>query len=318
MKKILITGAAGFIGHYLVKEFISDYKVVCMIRSTESNLDRLSDVLNDVEIIYHDIKNTCDHLVDSLKDVEVILHAGGNPSSEDSINNPMLVITDNVLGTANLLELARKLPIKRFVYYSAGEIFGPVKDGSDSKENDAYNSISPYAASKASGEELCTAYSHTFKVPTSILHLINTFGQKSQSKRFPVITIKKLLNNEVLDIHTGGDNNSVGGRRWFHAADVALHTRFILDNQQLVTEKWNSAGHDFINNLDFAMMISDILGKKLNYNLVPMQRAGHNPFISIDPYKIYNRGWKPQISTQDRLIDTVKWYEQNKEWLTKG
>ena len=125
-----------------------------------------------------------------------------------------------------------------------------------------------------------------------------------------------MLNDEILDIHMGA-NNSIGGRRWFHAADVALHTRFILDNQTLITEKWNSAGNEFINNLDFAKMISTILGKQLNYKLVPIQRAGHDPFISIDPFKIYQRGWKQVISTKDRLADTVNWYRKNQEWLTK-
>jgi len=316
MKKILITGAAGFIGHYLVKEFMSDYTVVCMVRSKNSNLDRLDDVLNDIEIIYHDVKEPCNHLIDSLKDVEIILHAAGNPSSEHGTSDPVSMLHDNVIGTANLLELARKLSLKRFVYYSAGEIFGPVKENMESKDDDAYNSITPYAASKAAGEELCAAYSNSFQVPTSILHLMNTFGPRSQSNRFPVIAINKILNDEILDIHVG-DDNSISGRRWFHAADVALHTRFILDNQTLITEKWNSAGSEFISNLNFATMISDILGKELKYKLTPNQRLGHSPFISIDPSKIYMRGWKQRISNQARLIDTVNWYKQNQEWLTK-
>jgi dTDP-glucose 4,6-dehydratase len=315
MKKVLITGGAGFIGHYLVKEFLKDHTVVCIIRPGSKNLDRLVEVKDKIEIIYHDIKNSYDSIVDQLKDVKVILHAGANPSSESSILDPVSVVMDNVVGTIHLLELSRKLDIERFVYFGAGESFGPIKPGTDSGENDAYNSVSPYAASKAGGEELCISYAHTFGIPVSVIHLTNTFGQRSQSKRFPVIAIKKILDDDTLELHID-ENNLIGGRRWIHAEDVALHTRFLLNNQKHLYEKWNTTGNKFISNLEFAENIASILRKKLKYKLVPIQRQGHNTYFSMTPEKFYRLGWKEDINIYDRLTETVNWYKENTKWLT--
>ena len=313
MKKLLITGGTGFIGHYLVKEFINDYNIVCIVRPNTKNLVRISEYLNNIQIIEHDIRFPLTDIEDQLLDVSVILHAGGNPSAADSLSNPIMSVNENVLGTVHLLELARKLKLERFVYYSSGEVFGPIAIGADSQEYDAYNRNSPYAASKAAGEELCLAYSKSFNIPVSIFHINNTFGPKCQSNRLPVIIIKKILNDEILDIHVG--NNIIGGRRWFYAGDVASHTNFVLKNQNQLSEKWNSAGAKFINNLDFALAISNIIGKELKYKLIPVDRPGHDLCFSINPSKFYKLGWKEPKSFEERLKESVSWYLNNKDWL---
>jgi len=314
MKNMLITGATGFIGHYLVKEFVNDYRITCLIRPGSKNLERLADVYHYVKFVQHDIRTDYNSKLKDLEDIDVILHAGGNPGSTDSIENPVGVVIDNVVGTTHLLELARTVGVDRFVYYGAGEVFGPIAQGTDSKEDDPYNTVSPYAASKIGGEELCVAYAHTYGVPVSITHLTNTFGPRSQPNRFPVIAIRKILNNEPLTLYTGPDG-SISGRRWFHAADVASQTRFILENQTVICEKWNSAGPKYITNLEMAEMIAIELGKELNYQLEPISRAGHNPYFSITPDKLYSRGWMPMLSTEARLKDTINWYKENQQWL---
>ena len=111
MKTILITGGTGFIGQFLVREFLTDHKIICLIRPNTKNLDRLEDVKDQIKFIEHDIRQDYSDLVDQLKDVSVILHAGANPSSQASIYDPVSVVLDNVLGTTLLLELARKLTI---------------------------------------------------------------------------------------------------------------------------------------------------------------------------------------------------------------
>jgi dTDP-glucose 4,6-dehydratase len=215
-----------------------------------------------------------------------------------------------------LLEHARHTGVDRFVYYSSGEVYGPVPIGQDSQTTDAYNSNSPYAASKAAGEELCLAYANSFDVPTSIIHINNTFGPRCQSNRLPVIIIRKLLNNETLDIHVG-PSELIGGRRWFYAGDVASHTRFILETQTTRCEKWNSAGDKFINNLEFAQQIAQIMGRELSYQLVPVDRPGHDLCFSVDPGQLYTLGWQAPKSYKERLTETVNWYINNPEWLTR-
>ena len=306
MKTVLITGANGFVGHYLVKEFLPDHRVICMVRPGTVNMDRLQDVIDNVEIVEHDIKNPC---VD-LPAVDIILHAGANPSAADSLNNPTASVMDNVLGTLNLLEYARRVGVERFVYYSSGEVYGPVPIGHDSQVTDAYNSNSPYAASKAAGEELCLAYANSFGVPVSVIHINNTFGPRCQPNRLPVIVINKIINNQTLDLQVGA-NNTIGGRRWFYAGDVASHTRFILNKQTARCEKWNSAGPKFIDNLEFAKLIAQLMGKELKYQLVPIDRPGHDLCFSVDPSKLYDLGWREPVSFEQRLLQTVNWYLEN-------
>lgn len=313
MKKMLITGGAGFIGHYLVKKFVKDYKVICVIRK-ETDLSRLTEIADDIEFVVHDIKESYDHLVDRLRDVEYILHAGANPSSESSIKSPISVVYDNVLGTVQLLELSRKLNVKRFVYYSAAEVFGPITPGTDSKEDDRYWSNSPYAASKAGGEEMCLAYSNTYGIPISVIHITNTFGPKCQKNRYPVIATRKILNQEVIDIHIGNDG-AVGGRRWFYAGDVADHTEFVLHHQKSKCEKWNSAGESFIDNLEFAKIIGRSLGIDPKINFVPIDRPGHDSYFSVTPQKLFDHGYINNKTTEQKLIETTIWYNENRQWL---
>ena len=312
MKTVLITGANGFIGHYLAEEFVRDHRVICVVRPGTTNMDRLQHLIDSVEIIEHDIKNPCL----GLPAADIILHAGANPSAADSLINPTASIMDNVLGTLNLLEHARHTGTDRFVYYSSGEVYGPVAIGQDSQITDAYNSNSPYAAGKAAGEELCLAYANSFDVPVSVIHINNTFGPRCQSNRLPVIIQRKLLFNECLDIHVG-PSGLIGGRRWFYAGDVASHTRFILHAQTSHCEKWNSAGHKFINNLEFAQHIAQIMERELQYSLVPVDRPGQDLCFSVDPGKLYQQGWQAPASFEQRLTETVKWYQDNPKWLTR-
>lgn len=313
MKQMLITGGAGFIGHYLVKKFIDDFKIFCVVRK-ETDLIRLQNISNKITFITHDIKESYDYLFDQLKDVQYILHAGANPSSESSIKSPVSVVYDNVLATVQLLEFSKKLNLERFVYYSAAEVFGPVAFNVDSHENDPYRCNSPYAASKAGGEEMCVAYSNTFGIPVSIIHITNTFGPRCQKNRYPVIVTKKIINNEVLNIHTDA-SGTVGGRRWFFAGDVADHTEFILRYQKLTCEKWNSAGERFISNLEFADIVSSTLRLKLNVNFIPIDRPGHDLFFSVSPSKLFNSGYKNLKTTVEKLEETTLWYKQNNAWL---
>jgi dTDP-D-glucose 4,6-dehydratase len=129
--------------------------------------------------------------------------------------------------------------------------------------------------------------------------------------------INKLLNNEKIKIHVG-PTNKIGGRRWFYAGNVASHTRFIINNQKTFCEKWNSAGKEFIDNLTFSKMISKILGKELDFELIPVDRPGHDLCFSVDPSKLYDLGWEEKVSTYERLEETINWYLKNPNWLNRN
>ena len=314
MKSVLITGATGFIGSYLVQEFVKDHKVICLVRPGTLTLNRISEFLDDVLVVEHDIQSDLQTVSDIIGPVDIVLHAAGNPSALDSIVNPIAVIKDNVIGTANLLEFARSHSVERFVYYSSGEVFGPVAIGQDSQAEDVYNCNSPYSASKAAGEEISLSYAKAFNLPVSIVHINNTFGPKCQVNRLPTVIINNILNGTELVIHTD-ELGTISGRRWFHAEDVALHTRFILTHQISNCEKWNSAGYKFINNLDFAQLFASALGTELKYRLEPIADPSHKLCFSIDPGKFYNLGYIDPFSIEQRVSQTVAWYRKNPDWL---
>ncbi len=319
MKKMLITGATGFIGHHLVEEFIKDFHIICLIRPGTKNLERLYSWYDKITIIDHDIRNKINvEKHTSLSNVDIVLHAGGNPSSAFSLNDPVTVVYDNVVGTINLLEFARAAGVSNFVYYGAAESFGPNKTfKTPFSEDDSYNSISPYGASKASGAEFCSAYSKFYEMTVSIINIANTFGERSQSNRLPVVIIKNILNKQTTKLVT--HNGVVGGRNWFHAADVALHTRFILDNQKTKFEKWNSSGNFFRPNLSLALDIAEIMDSTFLYELVEGDSKHQTSMLinSISSSKLYEYGYEDKISYTDRLIQTVNWYKMNPLWLER-
>lgn len=314
MDKILITGGSGFLGHYLVEEFIKDHDVICLLRPDSKNLIRLSPYMDRIKVIYHDITQPASHLIKHLKDVSLVLHAAGNPSSEESTKNPSAAIRENILGTTYILDLCKEMNLERFFFYSAGEVYGPVQNNYDSTESDKHNILTMYAGTKSAADSLCLAYHHTFGIPISIMHVSNTFGERCQSNRFPVIAIRKLLNGDAVQIHKDAAG-SIGGRRWIHAQDVALQTRFILNVQKTKCENWNSAGLEYYSNVEFSEMIANAMNVDFKYEFIQNDRIGHAPRFSCSPSKLIRHGWEEPINIQQRIQTTVDWYLKNKNWL---
>ena len=311
---MLITGAAGFIGHNLVKEFVDDYDVICLVRP-DGMVHRLNEFKDKIKIVYKDISNLNLDIDFIDEDIDVILHAAGNPSSASSFGDRLGVVYDNVLGTVNLLEYAKRKDVPRFVFYGAAESYGCLRNTAE-PIGVPYDCYSPYAASKASGEEFCSAYSKSFGIKISIIHIANTFGERCQKSRFPVVAMKQIMNNQPVQLVA--TDGHIGGRRWLHAHDVALHTRFILDNQTEDFEKWNSAGREYMSNLVFAVQLAKVIGKDLEYNIISAHPESHTAqliFNSIDPDKLYFCGYQEKFTFEERLSQTVEWYKMNPSWL---
>lgn len=305
---MLITGAAGFIGHFLVKEFCDDYDVIALVRPN-GNIERLEEFKDKIKIVYKDIV-TIDLDVDFIDDdIDIILHAAGNPSSASSFGNRTSVVYDNVLGTVNLLEYAKRKDVPRFVYYGAAESYGRLRNTAE-PIGVPYDCYSPYAASKAAGEEFCSAYSKSFGIKISIVHIANTFGERCQHSRFPIVAMKNIMNNQPVQLVA--TDGHIGGRRWLHAHDVALHTRFILDTQTEDFEKWNSAGREYMSNLVFAVQLAKVMNKDLEYNIVSVHPNSHTAqliFNSIDPDKLYFCGYEEKFTFEQRLSQMWEWYK---------
>ena len=181
MKRVLITGGAGFIAHHLIYYLIknTNWEIVSLDRLDYSgNLNRLDDIISNLKevdkkrlkIVFHDLKSEINPWIKKeIGDINVILHLAAGSHVDRSIEYPLEFVMDNVLGTANILEYARLINnsknLERFIYFSTDEIFGPAPNGIDYKENDRYNSTNPYSATKAGGEELAVAYENTYGLP---------------------------------------------------------------------------------------------------------------------------------------------------------
>lgn len=337
--KLLLTGGAGFIGHHFIEYILAntDFNIITLDRLDYSgNLNRLHEVIsslhdkekNRVKIIFHDLKaelNT--QISQSVGDVEYIIHMAAGSHVDRSIANPMDFVLDNVVGTANILNYARSCDhLKRFIYFSTDEIFGPAPQGIKYKENDRYNSTNPYSASKAGGEELVVAYENTYGLPCYITHTMNVFGERQHPEKYIPMCIKKIRDKNKITIHSNKEKTIPGSRHYIHAKDVADAVLFLMnyDESKLnindfggaKCQKFNIVGTEEINNLQLAQMIAEFQNKELIYEMVDFHtsRPGHDLRYALDGTKMKQMGWSPK-PVKERLLNVVNWTLSNNRWL---
>jgi dTDP-glucose 4,6-dehydratase len=339
-KKILITGGAGFIGHQAVEKFLklTDYSILIMDRlSYAGDLNRINDIISEVgdqsrsriEFVYHDLKAPLsDELLKKLDGTNIVLHIGASSHVTRSVENPSIFIQDNVVGTFNLLEAARKLDsLELFYYFSTDEVFGPSDEDVKFKEWDRYNSKNPYSATKAAGEELTIAYSNTYSIPSLITHCCNVYGQRQNNEKFIPNTIKKILSKEKIIVHTD-ENNVPGSRYYIHNEDLAESIVFLTTNHEEVRSesikqyqkepaKINITGDSLITNLEVVEMIGNDLKMKFEYELENKDslRPGHDIKYGLDNTLIKSINGHHDREFKMGISDVVNWYLKNKNWL---
>jgi dTDP-glucose 4,6-dehydratase len=339
MKTILLTGGAGFIAHHVVEYLLNktDLNIITLDRLDYSgNLNRLNEVVSAapeserrrVKTVFHDLKAELNpQIVATIGKVDQIVHLAAGSHVDRSIDFPMEFILDNVVGTANILEFARKCDnLERFIYFSTDEVFGPAPHGVKYKENDRYNSTNPYSASKAGGEELVVAYENTYQLPCYISHTMNVFGERQHPEKYIPMCIKRSRDGEVVTVHSNAAKTQAGSRHYIHAGDVADAMWFLLnyDSSKLVADdfggakchKFNIVGATEMDNLELGQFIAKCQGKELNYEMVDFhsQRPGHDLRYALDGNKMKAMGWEPQ-PVEDRLKQTVEWTLENERWL---
>jgi len=338
MTTALITGGAGFIAHHLISRILkqTDWNIVTLDRLDYSgNLNRLNDILihdcteeerKRVRVVFHDLKAELNPLVrKEIGKVDFILHLAAGSHVDRSIEYPMEFVLDNVVGTCNILEFARSQDsLKRFLYFSTDEVFGPAPDGIKYKENDRYNSTNPYSATKAGGEELAVAYENTYGLPVYITHTMNVFGERQHPEKYIPMCIRKVRDGNVVTIHSDVTKTIPGSRHYIHADDVADAVLFLASKKFIETTyggakcpKFNIVGSEELNNLELAQIIAEAQGKELNYELVDFHssRPGHDLRYALDGDKMKELGWEPAKSVRERIAEVTQWTLQNDRWL---
>lgn len=327
--RILVTGGAGFIGHHFVEHLLKntgwDVVVVDRLNYASSGFDRLRDV--DVFDDKRARAFTADFtqplgegLAKEIGQVDYIVHMGAETHVDRSIENPEPFVMANVVGTMRMLDFARtQNNLKRFVYFSTDEVFGPAPQGVDYKEWDRYNSGNPYAAAKAGGEELALAYANTYRVPVIITHTMNAFGERQHPEKFIPKVITKVLAGEMVTIHADQKREKAGSRFWIHARNIAAAVLFLLEKSEF-RDKYNIVGEREVDNLSMARYVANALGKELKYELVDFHssRPGHDLRYALDGTKMKDMGWEVPKTFEDSLAKTVGWYflkPERMRWL---
>lgn len=337
MKRVLVTGGAGFIAHHLVSQILktTDWEIVTLDRLDFSgNLNRLHDILQDfsekdksrVRVVFHDLKAAINPLIASdIGKVDYILHLAAGSHVDRSIEYPLEFVMDNVVATCNILDFARNLDhLERFVYFSTDEVFGPAPNGIKYEENDRYNSTNPYSASKAGGEELAVAFENTYKLPVYITHTMNVFGQRQHPEKYIPMCIRKIRDGESITIHSDPTKTIPGSRHYIHAEDVSDALLFLL-NQPTISEKnwgdakcpkFNIVGAEELNNLELAQIIANAQGKELKYQMIDFHsaRPGHDLRYALSGEKMKKMGWVPQ-DIRSRIAEVVSWTLANERWI---
>jgi dTDP-glucose 4,6-dehydratase len=326
-KNIVITGGCGFIGHHFT-EFIhknTDWNIIILDKLTyaSAGLDRFrSNLLIDSSRVKIFTVDLCNELTIGLKkeigvNINYIVHMAAETHVDNSIKEPLYVINNNIKSTINLLEWARTLNnLEVFFYFSTDEVFGPALGDTLFKEWDRHKPTNPYSASKSAAENICIAYENTYKLPLMVVNVMNAFGERQHVEKFIPLCIKKILNDELVCIHSYPDKLTSGTRFYIHSQNIASAVHFLINNGT-IGEKYNISGEKEVSNLELAQLIAKIMNKELKYELIDFHssRPGHDLRYGLDGNKLYNLGWKPKFNFEESLEKCVKWTLNNLVWL---
>ena len=332
MKKILITGGAGFIGSHVVRLFLKkypNYEVVNLDKLTYAgNLENLKDIESNPNYTFSkgDIVNEV-FVANLFKEhkFDGVVHLAAESHVDRSISNPTEFIKTNVMGTINLLNAARnswgnEFENKVFYHISTDEVYGSLGKEGFFVEETPYDPRSPYSSSKASSDHLVRAYFHTYGMPVKISNCSNNYGSHQFPEKLIPLMIHNIKLNKPLPVYGEGLNI----RDWLWVNDHARAIDVIFHNGKL-GETYNIGGNNEWTNIDLVKLLCRTMDKKLDRaegeseKLITYvtDRAGHDMRYAIDASKIKRElGWEPSITFEVGLEQTVEWYLNNEEWLT--
>lgn len=331
MKKILITGGAGFIGSHVVKYFVQkypDYRIYTLDKLTYAgNLENLNSIesASNHQFIKADIVDL-DFLQSffSVEGISDVIHLAAESHVDRSIQDPSAFIKTNVLGTMNLLLASRaqwkdQAEAHRFYHISTDEVYGSLGDKGFFTESTSYDPRSPYSASKASSDHLVRAFFHTYHFPALISNCSNNYGPFQFPEKLIPLVINNIVNQKELPVYGKGLNV----RDWLWVGDHVQAIDLIF-HQGKIGETYNIGGNSEKSNIELVELICELMDQKLNRpsdsskNLIRFvkDRPGHDLRYAIDASKIKNElGWEPSVKLRDGLSITIDWYLDNKEWL---
>jgi len=318
MKKLLVTGGAGFIGSCFVRMLLSEHRDVFVVDIDKltyaGNLENLGEYLKHPhhKFIRGDI---CDGaLVEKIIDehkIEAIINFAAESHVDRSILSPKIFIETNISGTLTLLEAARDHNLKRFVQVSTDEVYGSLGPEGKFTEDTRLCPSSPYSASKAAADHLVKAFGHTWGLKYNITRCSNNYGPYQFPEKMIPLMINNALNDKELPVY--GDGLYV--RDWLYVYDHCTAVWKVL-TESAPGEIYNIGGCNEKTNLEVVGMILQRLGKPESLIKHVTDRPGHDRRYATDSTKIIKQlNWQPTVSFEEGLEKTIDWYLQNSRWL---
>jgi dTDP-glucose 4,6-dehydratase len=318
MKRLLVTGGAGFIGSNFITHMLNKYKSDIHITNLDlltyaGNLDNLVDIdhMNNYQFVYGDITDAS--LVNRVMKEEritAVIHFAAESHVDRSIAHPSAFFHTNVLGTLMLLEAARMCEIERFIHISTDEVYGALGPKGSFSEQTALAPNSPYSASKASSDMAVRAFYYTYGLSALITRCSNNYGPCQYPEKLIPRTITNAIRNMPIPVY--GDGEQV--RDWLHVNDHCKAIDLVYRTGR-VGEVYNIGANNEMNNLHVIECILDILGKPRSLIEWVEDRPGHDKRYAIDARKIRNElGWRPNYDFNQGIQDTVAWYMNNEDW----
>lgn len=318
--KILVTGGAGFIGSNFIfyeRKKHPDYDIICLDKLTYAgNLATLETVMDqpNFKFIRGDIADR--EAVFELFQVEkpdVVVNFAAESHVDRSIEDPGIFLKTNVLGTQVLLDACRQYGVKRYHQVSTDEVYGDLPlDRPDLffTEETPLHTSSPYSASKASADLLCSAYQRTYGLPITISRCSNNYGPYQFPEKLIPLMIANALADKSLPVYGEGLNV----RDWLYVEDHCAAINLILERGK-VGQIYNIGGHNEMKNIDIVRLICKALAKPESLIAHVTDRKGHDMRYAIDPSFIHRElGWLPETRFEDGIQRTIKWYLDNRSW----
>lgn len=330
-RTLLVTGGAGFIGSHVVRLFVNkypDYKIVNLDALTYAgNLENLTDIQDKPNYVFEKADITDEARIDALfaqYQFDGVIHLAAESHVDRSIMDPLAFIRTNVLGTATLLNIARKYwkdqeEGKLFYHVSTDEVYGSLGEEGLFTEETGYDPRSPYSASKASSDHFVKAYYHTYHLPVVLSNCSNNYGSNHFPEKLIPLAIHNIKNSKPVPVYGKGENV----RDWLFVEDHARAIDTIFHNGRL-GETYNIGGFNEWKNIDLIQLLCKIMDEKLgreagtSAKLITFvkDRAGHDLRYAIDASKLNQElGWSPSLQFEEGLEKTVEWYLANEQWL---
>lgn len=333
MKKILITGGAGFIGSHVTRLFVNKYPNY-MIYNLDAltyagNLENLSDIENkeNYNFIIGDI--TDEDFIEKLfqkHQFEKVIHLAAESHVDRSISDPLAFAKTNILGTMILLNSFKNLwkgnwKRKLFYHVSTDEVYGSLGESGLFTETTSYDPNSPYSASKASSDHFVRAYGETYGMPFVISNCSNNYGANQFPEKLIPLFINNIINNKALPVYGDGKYT----RDWLFVDDHAIAIDLIF-HEGSKCETYNIGGFNEWQNIDLIKLLCLQMDEKLGREKGESEklityvkdRPGHDLRYAIDASKIQKElDWNPNVTFEEGLSKTIDWYLENTAWIKR-